>query len=81
MFSLGLEEFRNALSSTDVYMLSLVNKACREGVREWTEGCPTRLLLRDFVASKERCCSGLEQTDARGMNARVIHVLLRRYRR
>ena len=53
MFSLGLEEFRNALSSTDVYMLSLVNKACREGVREWTEGGPTRLLLSDFVVSKE----------------------------
>ena len=53
MFSLGLEEFRNALSSTDVYMLSLVNRACCEGVREWTEGGPTRLLVRDFVVSKE----------------------------
>ena len=53
MISLGLDEFRNALSSTDVYMLSLVNKACREGVREWTEGGPTRLLLSDFVVSKE----------------------------
>ena len=53
MFSLGLEEFRNALSSTDVHMLSLVNRACCEGVREWTKGGPTRLLVRDFVVSKE----------------------------
>ena len=39
MLSLGLEEFRNALSSIDVHMLSLVNRGCREGVREWTGGC------------------------------------------
>ena len=31
-----LKEFRNALSSIDVHMLSLVNRGCREGVREWT---------------------------------------------
>ena len=54
MLSLGLEEFRNALSSIDVHMLSLVNRACREGVREWTGGWPTRLLVRDFVVSKEK---------------------------
>ena len=54
MLSLGLEEFRNALSSIDVHMLSLVNRGCREGVREWTGGCPTRLLMRDFVVSKEK---------------------------
>ena len=53
MLSLGLEEFRNALSSIDVYMLRLVNRGCREGVREWTRGVPTRLLVRDFVFSKE----------------------------
>ena len=54
MLSLGLEEFRNALSSIDVHMLSLVNRGCREGVREWTGGCPTRLLMKDFVVSKEK---------------------------
>ena len=54
VLSLRLEEFLNALSLSDLSMLSRVNKACREGVSDLVGESRTRLSVRDYVVSKER---------------------------
>ena len=54
VLSLRLEEFLNALSLSDLSMLSRVNKACCEGVSDWVGESRTRLSVRHHVVSKER---------------------------
>ena len=54
VLSLRLEEFLNALSLSDLSMLSRVNKACREGVSDLVGESRTRLSVRHYVVSKER---------------------------
>ena len=54
VLSLRLEEFLNALSLSDLSMLSRVNRACREGVSDLVGELRTRLSVRHHVVSKER---------------------------
>ena len=54
VLSMRLEEFLNALSLSDLSMLSRVNRGCREGVSDLVGESRTRLSVRDYVVSKER---------------------------